>query len=141
MITPVQPDRFGLLIRGARERLGRLQEDVADHLGVDRSLVSQWERGDRKRPVSVDDVNGLAGFLGISVLALVTALGYDVRFEGIRDEADAVLLEAYQEASAEQRRVVRLALGLEQQQPMTQRGRSLRRLAATDRRDRRETQE
>jgi transcriptional regulator with XRE-family HTH domain len=112
MISPATGYRFGQLLRDARERRGLGQEDIAVALKVDRSLVSQWERGINKRPVSPDDVNRLSKLLDVTVLDLVEALGYDVRLSGIEDEAAAALLGAYLRASDDQRQIAQLALGL-----------------------------
>lgn len=102
MISPTTSDRFGLLLKETRERLGLLQEDIAERLGVDRSLISQWERGVIKRPVAADDVNRLAAVTGVSVLLWVRALGYDVMVPGVEaDELD--LLEAYRQLPPAQR--------------------------------------
>lgn len=134
-------NRFGQLLQGAREAKGLRQEDIGRALGVDRSMIGKWENGQIKRPVAPDDVNRLAELLDVPVLQWVIALGYDVRFEGIADEADAVLLEAYQQASDAQREVVRIALGLERLPATSGPGRSLRRLAEMDRQDHQGTQE
>jgi transcriptional regulator with XRE-family HTH domain len=141
MIPPAASNRFGQLIREARERRGLLQEDVAKALGVDRSLISQWERGVTKRPVAVQDVNTLGRYLGVPVLSLVIALGYDVRLSGVEEEAGAALLEAYLLAPDERRQIAQLALGLGQVLSGGGLLESLRRLAATDHQDRPETQE
>lgn len=108
------------------------------HRIEDRSYASIENENKTIRPGLIND---LPKILPVSVLELVRAIGYDVRFEGIKDEADAVLLQAYQEASDETQRIVRLALGLEVPPPPSGRDRSFRRLAETDRQDRRGTQE
>lgn len=112
MISPAGLNRLGLLIRERREVLGLRQEDVADQLNVDRSLVSQWERGDNKRPIATEDVNKLAAVLDLPVLSLVVALGYEVLCPGFENEEEVALVEAYRQLTPDQRTVLRAAAGL-----------------------------
>lgn len=106
-----------------------------------RETYSQLETGRRKEPVTPDQAKKLSALLEISMAELVTAMGYELSFDGIEDEAEVALLQAYREASDPARLAARAALGLPAPPPPEGLGRSLRRLAATDRRDRRETQE
>lgn len=141
MISPASTHRFGLLLKEWRESRGLLQEDVGKELGVDRSLISQWERNVFKHPIGATEVNKLSKWSGIPVLEWVSALGYDVRLSGIEEEAGAALLLAYLRASDDRRQIAQLALGLG---PVPSGGgllESLRRLAATDLQDRLENQE
>lgn len=127
MISPAPNDRFALLLRDTRTLRDLAQEDVAQALGVDRSLVSQWERGVRKRPVTGEDVGRLVKlFPEVTALRWVISLGFPLSFDGIEDEEGAVVQEAYQAASDETRRIVRLALGVESPRPRDELGRSFR---------------
>lgn len=97
-MSPAGADRLGQLIREARRRRDLRQEDVADRIGVDRSLVSQWERGDRQGPLAPEHVQRLSTTLGVPALELLTAMGYDVRFEGVQDEQEVALLDLFRQA-------------------------------------------
>lgn len=141
MIPPASINRFGLLLKDVREARGLSQADVGEALGVDRSLISQWERGVAKRPVAVDDVNHLFELTGVPVLDWVIALGYVIRLNGIEDEAAAVLLGAYLSSSDDRRQIAQLALGLGPVHSGDPRLESLRRLSAMDRQDRQESRE
>jgi transcriptional regulator with XRE-family HTH domain len=106
-----------------------------------RETYSQLETGRRKEPVTPDQAQRLSRLLEVSMVELVSAMGYELRFDGIEDEAEVALLGAYREASEPARLAARAALGLPYQQPQEGLGTSLRRLAARDRRDRQGSQE
>jgi transcriptional regulator with XRE-family HTH domain len=53
---PGEGDTFGFLLRDVRERSSVRQEDVADALNVSRTLITKWEAGKRKRPITGGDV-------------------------------------------------------------------------------------
>lgn len=141
MFFHAEGNPFGSLLRELREREGLRQEDVADVLGVDRTLIAKWEKGDRKRPVTGKDIEGLHKiFPEMPVLQWLSALGFPVSVEGFDEEA-AVVAQAYQDAGADRRLLARLALQLEPRRSDDGPGRSLRRLAAKDRPDRQGNQE
>lgn len=119
-MAPAVRDRFGQLLKDARERADLSQEDIGQELGVDRSLVSQWERGDRKSPVSNEHVNRLSRLIRVPVLDLVLALGYDVRVPGIENEQQATVLRLYQEALPEVQRAILGALRGAQRQQLSE---------------------
>lgn len=132
---------LGVLVAQQRRRLGLLQKDVAERVGMTRETYSQLETGRRKEPVTPDQAKRLSLLLEISMAELVTAMGYELSFDGVEDEAEVALLQAYREASVPSRLAARAALGLPVRQPDEGLGRSLHRLAAMDRRDRQESQE
>lgn len=132
---------LGGLVSQHRKRLGLLQKDVAERVGMTRETYSQLETGRRKEPVTPDQATKLSRLLEISMAELVTAMGYALAFDGVEDEAEVALLQAYREASDPARLAARAALGLPFPPPPEGLGRSLRRLAATDLQDRREAQE
>lgn len=134
------------LIRSARtrtlnSRTGKTytQEGLADAVGTSRETIKAIEN-EETQTVGPDLAKAFEDVLGISVLEIVRSMGFEIAFEGIRDEEDAVVLAAYQEASDDRRRIARSALGLDQARTNDGRLESLRRLAATDRQDRQETQ-
>ena len=131
----------GELIRDARRTANLTQEDVAAWLDVDRSLISQIENGRSKKPMDTEKANKLVTRLGINPIILLQAMGYELAFGGIAGEADVALVAAFQDASAETQRIVRLTLGLEPVHPQAGRLESLRRLAAMDRQDHQGSQE
>lgn len=133
-------DSLGSLVARHRRRLDLLQKDVAERVGMTRETYSQLETGRRKEPVTPDQAKKLSALLEISMAEIVTAMGYELAFDGVEDEAEVALLQAYREASEPARLAARAALGLPAAQPPEGLGRSLRRLAARDRQDRRETQ-
>lgn len=133
--------RLGELVRVAREREGLTQADLAERLGIERTMVSQLELGRPKKPIEPTVVNRLATILNLSVLEMVIALGYDVRFDGIEDEEEVALLEAYRGSEPALKQASRAVLGLPGSWQSGTDLPSLRRLAATGRRDRQETQE
>lgn len=52
-------------LRSARKNADMAQQDVADHLGIRRENVTQWESGDRTPNAS--NLRKLASVLGVSV--------------------------------------------------------------------------
>ena len=130
----------------ARDETGQPYSQIAvaralrglGHKIQNRSYASIENENKLVKPVLIND---LAKLLPITVIQMVNAMGYALDFEGIKDEADAVLLKAYQEASDETQRVVRLALGLEAGPPPSGRDRSFRRLGEMDRPGHQGTQE
>ena len=89
-------EQFSRLLTTARQRAGLTKAELAERLGIiSRQSITNWE-GVRppKRGITPEEVNALSKALDVSVLDLVTALGYAVKFEGIADEAEAALLVA-----------------------------------------------
>ena len=132
-MMPTASNRFGQLIREMRERRDLTQDNIARELHIDRTMVARWERGQLKQAVAPQHVNALARVLSLSVLDLVLALGYDVRFEGIEDEEEVAILSAYRQLSLLEQRLIRAALALPGQRQTLQALESLRRLGDTGR--------
>lgn len=136
-------EQFSRLLTNARQRAGLTKVELAERLGIiSRQSITNWE-GVRppKRGITPEEVNALSKALQVSVLDLVTALGYDVKFEGIADEAEAALLEAYRQLLPAQQQMLRAAAGLSSGLPQASELPSLHRLADTGSQDRREAQE
>lgn len=144
-------NNLGRLLREAREELGRHlerevgAEEIAQLLrdrGVpmERRTYSNLETG-RTKTIKPEIANELAGILPVSVVQIVAAQGFRLDFDGLEDEEEVEILRAYREASSPQRLAVRGALLLPVRPLPGELGRSLRRLAATDRPDRQGSQE
>ncbi len=136
-------EQFSRLLTNARQRAGLTKAELADRLGIiSRQSITNWE-GVRppKRGITPDEVNALSKALDVSVLDLVTALGYEVKFEGIADEAEAALLQAYRQLLPVQQQMLRAAAGLSSGSLPASELPSLRRLADTGSPGRPETQE
>ncbi len=136
-------EQFSRLLTNARQRAGLTKVELAERLGIiSRQSITNWE-GVRppKRGITPEEVNALSKALQVSVLDLVTALGYDVKFEGIADEAEAALLEAYRQLLPAQQQMLRAAAGLSSGLPQASELPSLHRLADTGSQDRREAQQ
>ena len=69
--------RTGDLLREARERSGWSQEEVAERVGVSRTIVSRWENG-VLTPQVPDQVNALCAALPISIEELLRAMGVNI---------------------------------------------------------------
>ena len=126
-------EHFSQLLTSARERAGLTKAELAERVGIiSRQSITNWE-GVRppKRGITPAEVNALSKALDISVLDLVMALGYDVTFEGIADEAEAALLEAYRRLLPVQQQMLRAAAGLSSGLPPASELPSLHRLADT----------
>ena len=142
-MTAMGFEQFSRLLTNARQRAGLTKAELADRLGIiSRQSITNWE-GVRppKRGITPDEVNALSKALDVSVLDLVTALGYEVKFEGIADEAEAALLQAYQQLLPVQQQMLRAAAGLSSGSLPASELPSLRRLADTGSPGRPETQE
>ncbi|MFL6274511.1 MAG: helix-turn-helix domain-containing protein [Blastocatellia bacterium] len=61
-------ERFGSAVRKRRHELGISQEKLAERAGLHRTYVADIERGIRN--VSIENVEKLAGALGITISAL-----------------------------------------------------------------------
>ncbi len=136
-------EQFSSLLTTARQRAGLTKAELAGRLGsISRQSITNWE-GVRppKRGITPEEVNALSEALEVSVLDLVTALGYDVKFEGIADEAEAALLEAYRQLLPVQQQMLRAAAGLSSGLPPTSELPSIHRLADTGSPDRPEARE
>ena len=136
-------EQFSRLLTNARQRAGLTKVELAERLGIiSRQSITNWE-GVRppKRGITPEEVNALSKALQVSVLDLVTALGYDVKFEGIADEAETALLEAYRQLLPAQQQMLRAAAGLSSGLPQASELPSLHRLADTGSQDRREAQQ
>lgn len=88
-------EKFGREVRSAREAVGLTQKDLAERTGIARQTVTAIENGRPKKPVEPEQVNAFARILGLSVLELVTALGYAVEVAGVEDEREVTLLRLY----------------------------------------------
>jgi len=60
--------RFGLAIKGRRERMNMTQEDLADASGIHRTYLSDVERGSRN--LSLINIERLAAALSLSMSEL-----------------------------------------------------------------------
>lgn len=67
--TSKQPTPLGSRIAHARQQAGLSQNDLADKLGINRSLIAQWERS--AVALKSDQLSALAEHLGVSVDSLV----------------------------------------------------------------------
>lgn len=82
----------GDIIKEARIRAGyRRQSDLARELERDPSYVSDIERNARGTVLQPDEVHRLRDLLGIQVLDLLAAFGYEL--EGMDSEEDAAIAE------------------------------------------------
>lgn len=88
---------FAALLRQSREANHRTLREVAEHLGVDISLVSKWERGERKP--NREEVTRLARYLKADPEAWVVAWLRDTVVYLLGD--DELALQAVQAAEAQ----------------------------------------
>jgi len=88
---------FADLLRQCREALGKPLREVAEKLKVDVSLVSKWERGERKP--NRDQVSALAKFLKADPKQLLTTWLRDKVLYEVGD--DALALDALKAAEAQ----------------------------------------
>jgi predicted nucleotidyltransferase len=93
---PLHCNKFGSTVREQRETLGKSLRDVSEAVGVDLSLLSKWERGER-RPTEAD-VSRLASALNLEVRALQVAWLTDTILSSAGDREQA--LEALRAATA-----------------------------------------
>lgn len=80
-------DTLGKRIRAARTAAGKTQQEVADHLGIERVNVTQWE-GDKHGPERAR-LQELAAFINTTVEWLVTAKGQAPEPTPQRERANA----------------------------------------------------
>lgn len=78
-------DTLGQRIRHARKVKGTSQQAVADHFGIKRVSVTQWE-GDTTRP-DQDKLGSLAALLGTSIAWLVSGEGPGPNAQGSKSTA------------------------------------------------------
>ena len=88
---------FADLLRNHRETQGKPLREVAEKLQVDVSLVSKWERGERKP--SRDEVTALAKYLKADRKQLLVAYLRDKVIYEVQD--DEFALEALKAAEAQ----------------------------------------
>ncbi len=94
---PAPPASFADLLRTSRETNARTLREVAERLNVDVSLVSKWERGERKP--NRDEVNALARYFKTDRKAWVVMWLRDTVLYSIGD--DEFALEALKAAEAQ----------------------------------------
>lgn len=110
---------FGAKIQEIRKRLGLSQGQIADQLGVDTSLVSRWEKGEREP--SVSQQLDLAHALGVTVDYLVNGkLGVDFKLRAnippSKKEEKKAILQALTDAE-QQINFIEAAYQLANKQP------------------------
>lgn len=138
-------NNLGRLLREAREDLSREigrevnEGEVAKWirergLPMERKTWSNLEIG-RTQTIKPEVANVLPTILPVTVRQIVKALGFTLAFDGIADEEEPEILEAWRDAQDGQRLAVRGALLLPVRQPAGEDGRSLRRQLATGRQD------
>ncbi len=82
--------RVGKQLEGLRTKSKLTQQQVANYLGIDQSLVSRYEKGER--PLSSVQLESLANLFGCSVTALVSEersmepLRFAFRASEVKDE-------------------------------------------------------
>jgi hypothetical protein len=106
-----------------------------------RETVSKIERGLLVYPLVPETTHAVSSMLDIPEPDLLTAMGYRPFLGEVEDEAAAVLLSLYLDASDDRRQIALLALMQDPAHSDDPRLESLRRLAARDRQDRQGTQE
>ena len=95
--TMIGMNRLGALVRRHRELAGyRTQKAFADAWGKDQSFVSKVENGQAKETLSPADMHRLRDLIGVQVLDLLAASGYEL--EGSDDDADPVMSELAEHA-------------------------------------------
>ena len=65
---------INLKIKELREKNGYTQQNIADFLNVDQSLISKIEKGERS--FTADMLNSLSSLFGVSVQSLLTDSNY-----------------------------------------------------------------
>ncbi|HMU12504.1 MAG: helix-turn-helix domain-containing protein [Bacteroidetes bacterium] len=96
-MATAQPQPFPALLRSHREAAGKTLREVAEKLKVDVSLISKWERGERK-PTRTQ-VNALAKYLKTDSKTLLTAWLRDAVVYAVGD--DELALDAIKAAEAQ----------------------------------------
>lgn len=124
-------DAFALNLSSVRERLGKSQKAVAERLGVSPSLVSKWEKGERKPDLT--QIWELGRMFGVSPLFLQGAkrvVNFQPRSQAARGTVDKHSLGTALNDAAEQIHSLyevwelsgnvpeRLALAMEFSEPM-----------------------
>lgn len=88
---------LGSVIKRARQRAGyATQKAFADAWGKDASFVSRLENGTAKETLPPNDMHALRDLLGIQVLDLLAASGYEL--EGMDHDEDAAIAELMEHA-------------------------------------------
>jgi transcriptional regulator with XRE-family HTH domain len=117
------PSDIGTRIRAARRDRGLTQDELADHVGVSRSAVAQWETG-RTGQVT-GNLSRIASVLEVNVEYLMH--GEDKRAAGeVRQGDELALLRLYRECDPEDRQMLlRTARRLAQDRPLQMVARSV----------------
>lgn len=68
---------LGALIKARRDAIGMTQQELADHLGVERETIMHIETG-RTVKAGPDLVNRMPDFIPVKVRELVEAIGYEI---------------------------------------------------------------
>ena len=101
MTTHLSMEPFALNLTSVRERLGKSQKAVAERLGVSPSLVSKWEKGERKP--GVVQIWELARVFGVSPFFLENTkrlVNFQPRSQAARGSEDKALFgEALNDAA------------------------------------------
>lgn len=60
---------LAILLRASRERIGKTQKEVADHLGYAQQFLSNWENGVSEPPAEV--LGAICSLYGVKLTTLV----------------------------------------------------------------------
>lgn len=114
---------FSSILRNLRRERNLSQQELADKLGISKSTVSMYERGER-RP-SFDIAEAITEFFGVDLSFLIgstdkikrpsgdhTDLNHDKYLSVSLEEIE--LVEAWRHADAKDKRIAAYALGLKE---------------------------
>lgn len=111
--------KFSKRLAMLREELGMTQGELADNVGLSRSAIGMYEQG--RREPDFDAVDALSDFFDVGMLYLIGAS--DIRERYPRHEAERRIVDpevskvlfAYEKAPAKTQLMVRMLLGLDEQ--------------------------
>jgi transcriptional regulator with XRE-family HTH domain len=97
------PKDIGLRIRALRREKGMTQDELADHVGVSRSAVAQWETG--RTGQITGNLSRIAGSLDASVEYLVYGDDKSAPMTSAHGE-ELALLRLYRECAPDDRQIL-----------------------------------